>query len=103
LAQSRTRRQSADQASVDGEQARKEQSKPLIERPAGSLAHPERLAHDLHVLLRHRLLLQADRFAGFGPIEIDLGAGDLPIAEGEHACVDDLDLRRAPLDRPKQL
>jgi len=30
------------------------QKKPLIERAARPLRHPERLAHDLHVLLRHR-------------------------------------------------
>src|ERR1700682_4918446 len=54
--------------------------------------------HKLHVLLRHRLLLQAYRVEGFGAVEIDLGAGDHPIPEGEHACVDDLDLRRASLD-----
>src|SRR5437899_2336489 len=66
----------ADQASARSEQPGKAQRKPLIERPAGPLAHPQRLAHDLHVLLRHRLLLDTE--VGEGAVRVVNEALDLP-------------------------
>src|SRR3954447_10317121 len=51
--------------------------------------------HDLHVLLRHRLLPQPHGFEGFGAVVEDLGATDLsvldvPDARGPHGGLDAL-------------
>jgi hypothetical protein len=60
LAEARAGRQSPDQSPDQSSgriaQARKAKSEPLIERTARARTHSERLSHDLHVLLRHRLL-----------------------------------------------
>ena len=43
----------------------------------------DHLAHDLHVLLRHRLLRQPGGFEGFGLGREELDPHDLAVAEGE--------------------
>jgi hypothetical protein len=47
--------------------------------------------HDLHVLLRHRLLRQAGGFEGFGTVREPLNANDLPLPDGGETPVVDLD------------
>src|SRR3954471_20080754 len=43
-----------------------------------------RAAHDLHVLLRHRLLLQPHGFEGYVLVLVEAEASDSPVADGEH-------------------
>src|SRR5438270_11795016 len=53
----------ADQASARSEQPGKAQRKPLIERPAGPLAHPQRLAHGAPIPLSYLPYLKPALFA----------------------------------------
>jgi hypothetical protein len=53
---------------------RRQQIRPDTEVPARPAVKDA--THDLHVLLRHRLLLKSDSFEGFRAIEEDPLAGD---------------------------
>src|SRR5262249_28231460 len=44
----------------------------------------ERLAHDLHVLVRHRLVLQPHGFESFGVVLVECGTEHLAVANLEH-------------------